>query len=193
MRKIIATAALALAASTLALVAGCQPQPQGETQDSSRAESSPAIEVAWSADTDCATCHADQHDVMSVQHASMSCTDCHADEGALESVHEGKTASDKMPKKLKKTEVADFICESCHGSYGELAEATADSTALTDSQGTTVNPHEAKDLWPEEHLDLTCSECHNEHSGQPAAVMASEKCLSCHHEDVYECGTCHTT
>ena len=39
----------------------------------------------------------------------------------------GKTASDTMPKKLKKTEVPDDACLSCHyGAREELVAATVD-------------------------------------------------------------------
>lgn len=193
MKKIITLSACMLMAAALAVTAGCQPKEQeGVVKQADAENGSSGIEVAWSADMDCSMCHQAQHDSLTAAHVGQTCLDCHVDTSGLGAVHEGKTAEDKAPTRLKKTDVADAACEACHDSYAVLAEKTVDSTILTDSQGTVVNPHEARDLGPEEHLDLTCAECHAEHGDQTVEEAAREVCLNCHHDDVYECGTCHT-
>ena len=105
-----------------------------------------------------------------------------------------------MPKKLKNTAVSEETCltSGCH-SMDELVAATASSTVLTDSNGTVKNPHEM--LIDENHIansnaDLACSSCHKMHEengaeSQAVAESAQAKCTGCHHQNVYECGTCH--
>lgn len=99
------------------------------------------------------------------------------------------TANDKMPKKLKKSEVSEDLCLGCHTSYEALTALTADCTLLTDENGTVVNPHALPEV--ADHDPITCISCHTAHGDKTLEETASSKCLSCHHENVYECGTCH--
>ena len=93
-------------------------------------------------------------------------------------------------KKLKNTSVSDDACLSCHEN-DHTAEATADVTALTDLNGTMVNPHDIPQT--EQHeKNITCSSCHTMHSDDSIEDEAVTLCQSCHHRDVYECDTCHT-
>ena len=94
-----------------------------------------------------------------------------------------------MPKKLKKTEVPDDACLSCHyGAREELVAATVD-VAVVDSKGTAVNPH---DVTPsEQHDTIRCADCHGMHDAEKLADKADVECASCHHADVFECYTCH--
>ena len=112
-----------------------------------------------------------------------------ADASGLATAHEGKTASDTMPKKLKKTEVPDDACRRCHyGAREELVAATVD-VAVVDSKGTAVNPH---DVTPsEQHDTIRCADCHGMHDAEKLADKADAECASCHHADVFECYTCH--
>ena len=121
-------------------------------------------------------------------HAPLGCTTCH-DDAKLPELHDGATPGSKMPEKLKKTNVSEELCLSCHGSYEELAELTEDCDLLTDDNGTTVHPHDLPDV--ADHDPITCTNCHVVHSKKTVEQTAPAKCLSCHHENVYECGTCH--
>lgn len=153
------------------------------------------ITVAWSADSECGTCHAteqasyDDAACVASTHEGQACISCHADASGLATAHEGKTASDTMPKKLKKTEVPDDACLSCHyGAREELVAATVD-VAVVDSKGTAVNPH---DVTPsEQHDTIRCADCHGMHDAEKLADKADAECASCHHADVFECYTCH--
>ena len=72
-----------------------------------------------------------------------TCATCHTDESGLASAHENATPDEakKRATKLRSTTIDEAACLSCHGSYEELAAKTADLALLTDSEGTTVNPH----------------------------------------------------
>ena len=116
----------ALAAVSLACVlAGCAPAAEGSGNDA------PEAPAAWSADVECATCHdveqgsyADAACEASF-HAEVACSGCHDDQDTLSQVHEGKTAADNMPKRLKKSQVSNDVCLSCHfGTREALVEAT---------------------------------------------------------------------
>lgn len=185
--------AVALAATATLALAGCQPQ-ANEGGASAAENPGNAAQVAWVPESDCATCHAGEASSFSDANVPASnhaenCMSCHSDEAKLADVHKD-TAGKQPPKKLKKTEVGDETCLSCH-SYDELAAKTADLAILTDENGTTVNPHEAPGLTPG-HEDMACSDCHSLHSEESPETKAPEVCLSCHHDNVYECGTCHS-
>lgn len=151
---------------------------------------------AWYEENDCATCHTVESDsfedeaCVASKHASLelSCIACHADDTLIE-LHEDVTADSKLPKKLKETSVPSETCESCHDSEA-LAETTADSTVLTDDEGTVVNPHAIPAI--DEHDDIECMSCHKMHSDKSVEKVAADKCTDCHHENVYECYTCHS-
>lgn len=193
MRKRIVLLAAAVAAIAALTLAGCQPQ-ANEDSPAAVETSNGAVQAAWSPESDCSACHAKEEASFSDMNAAASqhaegCMTCHSDETGLAGVHEDAAGKDQ-PKKLKKTEIDDAACLSCHGSYEDLAAKTAGLELLTDDKGTTVNPHEAPGLTPG-HEAMTCSDCHALHSDEPADKMAPETCLSCHHDNVYECGTCH--
>lgn len=194
---------LGLFACLVALTAGlaaCAPsEPSGEPSGGSQAgkdASSEPIQVDWSIDMDCSTCHATEQDSFTDSaceaslHADMACKDCHNDATKLATVHEGKTASDKMPTRLKKTEVSDELCFSCHYENRDaLIEATEGKAVLTDSEGTSRNPHDPEGI--EEHESLACGDCHNMHSTETVQERAMKQCESCHHAGVFQCYTCH--
>lgn len=121
-------------------------------------------------------------------HGAFGCASCHSD-AKLPDLHENATADSKMPKKLKKTDVSEELCLGCHGSSEELAGLTEGCTLLTDDNGTVVNPHALPDV--PDHDPIECTDCHAVHNGKTVEETAPAKCLSCHHENVYECGTCH--
>lgn len=192
-KAVLVGACISMIAGVL-LVAGCQPKAASDSDSADNptsGQTAQAVEFVWSEESDCSLCHQVQHDAMTDGHASFSCVDCHADTSTLEYIHEGKSADDKVSNRLKKTEVTEATCEACHGSYADLAVKTIDCVALTDSEGTIVNPHEAKELGPEEHGDMTCASCHAEHDGDAVDEAAQKFCISCHHDGVYECYTCH--
>lgn len=173
------------------VAAGCAPA----SEDARHAEASAEPESSWTTDVACETCHAVQQESMNdpaclaSMHASIGCTDCHQDIEGLTSSHDGKSASDKMPTKLKKTEIPDELCLSCHSeSWQGLAQATSDAM-LSDSEGNARNPHDQGDI--KEHQTLTCYDCHTMHEEADVQKSAMEACESCHHAGVFECGTCH--
>ena len=122
-------------------------------------------------------------------HRAFDCAICHADE-KLGELHADVTADDKMPKRLKKTEVEEDLCLTCHDAE-QLVEATQDCEALTDDNGTVVNPHDLPAV--ADHDPISCTDCHLMHKDDDKVVgeIAKAKCISCHHENVFECGTCH--
>lgn len=148
-------------------------------------------------DITCTGCHSEAAEAMQQagftgsNHASQECTSCHSDEQGLTQAHANRFDSQSAARivALTKTEVDPETCYTCHGSMEELAAKTADSTALTDEHGTTVNPH----ALPDDHFgnNVTCGSCHKMHSATDTATSASNSCIGCHHDNVYECGTCH--
>lgn len=182
----------------IGVLAACAPQQtSGGGGDSvSNGEGEAVIGVEWSPDADCAVCHTAQNDSYSdtactaAMHANMECASCHKVDDKLTSMHEGVTSDDKQPKRLKKTAVSDDLCLTCHVSYEELATKTADYKDLVDAEGTIVNPHALPET--EKHNGRVCGDCHKMHeSGQDMAKNSMQYCRSCHHEDVFECNTCH--
>lgn len=122
-------------------------------------------------------------------HPQAECLDCHIADEAFGKSHKDKTADDRMPKKLRRSDVTTEKCQECHGTYEDLAELTEDVEVLTDSKGTCVNPHAAVALTEEHDGAFDCFSCHGVH--KPVEDVKDEACLRCHHEDVFECGTCH--
>lgn len=195
MRKSIpAIGALSLSLALSIALCSCTPKaPEEDGRGVKAAE--PAVAVDWSENSDCATCHAAEQESYSDQaclagmHPDAACTQCHADVAALATVHEGKTEEDKMPKKLKSTDVPDELCLSCHfGSREALAQETPD-ILITDAKGNSRNPHLSDGI--SEHDDIECAECHGMHKAEPIEDQARDVCYSCHHAEVFECYTCH--
>jgi hypothetical protein len=196
---------------------GCSAQASTEVStntDAVESEEQATTTVVWSNSLDCASCHlaeaqsADEPMALYSLHVAHEeyneCTDCHVDSGGqLADAHgeEYAVVGADMPVKLSKTSVSEQTCltPGCH-IQEELITATASCMALTDSNGTVVNPH--VQMFNEEHRTgsgktFACSDCHKMHaaSGLEAATTEKEaenQCLSCHHQDVYECYTCHT-
>ena len=122
-------------------------------------------------------------------HAGFGCATCHAD-AKLGELHTDVTADDKMPKRLKKSSIEKDLCLTCHDAE-KLVEDAKGCEALTDDNGTVVNPHDLPDV--ADHDPITCIDCHVMHKDgdEPVGDVAKAKCISCHHENVFECGTCH--
>ncbi len=144
-KKRLLLAAISLCA--VAALAACSPQ-QAPTGGESDDGGAPAVEaVAWSADSDCASCHAEESAAAadaatgSGFHAGqgVTCATCHADE-AMGEVH-ADYATARPPSELRKTEVQPETCltSGCHD-QAQLKEKTAAATVLTDNNGMTVNP-----------------------------------------------------
>lgn len=155
----------------------------------------------WTESSDCAMCHT--RSVSSLASSSCeamqgdpdsTCLNCHTDVAGIKSAHANVSMTDTAGDldRLKKTNVEESTCLSCHD-LDDITLATAD-VALTDSEGTSVNPHEAMTVHNVNaaHDDMTCSSCHKMHSSAPTLDNAANMCLGCHHEDVYECYTCHS-
>lgn len=175
---------------------GCQPAQTSGTASKSDAAATESITLTdWSPSTDCATCHSNEVSseadtaCAASKHASLSCADCHSDTEKLAKLHNGTSSDDRQPTRLKQTEVSSEVCLGCHD-QSELAQKTASVTALTDSNGKTVNPHDLPAT--ETHQAITCTNCHTMHSEQTDLDSdAKSYCTSCHHADVFECYTCH--
>lgn len=184
----------------VALVA-CAPQPQqadgssGDVAASSASKDSQEGAAGWSMDMDCTACHSDQAQALIAEHNQAggdgsACGGCHQDTEVLQAVHDEKMMSGKAPKRLRKTDVGDATCESCHGIPEQLASAT-EGVALTDTEGTTVNPHAAYSLNDDHVQAFACRECHSVHGDADAMEQAEVFCSDCHHRGVFACGTCH--
>lgn len=198
--KTVAGALVLLASIALAgLVYGCAPQASSADNATdgkdSKPEAAEPVAIDWSPETDCALCHTKEAESVGnsacdmSQHSTMTCVECHADEAQLSKMHEGATTADRAPTRLKKTGVDKEGCLSCHA-QDEIAKKSAESTVLTDVNGTVVNPHDIPDT--PGHAEITCSDCHEMHdeaAGRPDE--ANKLCTSCHHSEVYECYTCH--
>lgn len=174
----------------LLLFGGCN---AGQTSEEQPNGQDTASEIEWSSDLSCDTCHKSQAENHTTFHSNLVCENCHSNANELEAVHSGKTNKDRQPTRLKNTVVSEASCESCHEEYDELTKKTEALVDLTDEEGTTVNPHEIKLHGGEQHQALTCADCHAEHKEDQPADQAKKLCLSCHHENVYKCGTCHAS
>ena len=166
------------------------------TQSSGKAKAA-AEKIDFSEKTDCSTCHKVEVKSMTddkclaglAPHASIDCLTCHEYNSSLEKAHAKVSPGDKPRKYLKRTKVEESACVTCHDAE-KLIEQTESVTALTDTEGTTVNPHEVAAIGTG-HDDITCSSCHKMHVSEGADETGGKLCLSCHHTEVYECGTCH--
>ena len=169
---------------------------KAEQQDEAQTAGPSDELLAWADETDCTSCHEvpakslDDETCAASLHTALGlgCTDCHADDARI-GIHGKMKPNAKVPTKLKKSDLSVETCASCHPSEA-LVEATTDSSALTDSEGTVVNPHDIPDV--KEHKDISCQSCHKMHAESKPASLAPTLCQDCHHEDVYECYTCHS-
>lgn len=181
-----------------ACLIGCVPQSESADADNaSDVNSDASTPTASLMDSDCTTCHtvevASTEDATCLAslptHASADCLSCHEYNDDLEKAHAKVSPGDTPVSKLKRTEVTDEACSSCHN-YADLAQKTSSVTVLTDKNGTTVNPHEIQNTGTG-HSDVQCSSCHKMHVEANTDNTAKALCISCHHENLYECGTCH--
>lgn len=200
---------LALTAAMWTL-AGCAPkaesdapaksEQQAEGSDSSSGASAmDGQPVNWTMDSDCSMCHTSEAESetdaacpQGTAHKAenIDCVQCHTEESTLKTEHADVKFGDKVATKATVATVDPATCESCHGTLEDMAAKTADSTALTDDNGTTVNPHERPAGEKHEQNPATCTDCHNNHS-KDLQKDAKKYCAQCHHRGVYECGTCH--
>lgn len=126
-------------------------------------------------------------DLMTAHGGALECIACH-DGPALGGIHEDVDESSRPARRLKQTTVSSDLCATCHDRE-QLVEQTSSSKVIVDKLGTTVNPHDLPD--GEFHDMLSCTSCHNAHTGSTAAESTMKVCLSCHHAEVFECYTCH--
>jgi hypothetical protein len=185
------------------VIMGCAPRQAADDESDNGVSDdgvSEVIVVAWSMDSDCTTCHLAESveqdptapALYHEEQEGAECITCHtADESELAAVHEGKTAVDKMPARLKKTKVSDEACLSCHET-GELVTLTQASTVLTDDEGLVVNPHDRPQN--SSHVNISCTNCHKQHQSKAEIAKNSmATCTNCHHKKVFGCGAsvCH--
>lgn len=154
-------------------------------------------QVDWTMESNCSTCHtyeaelmADTEFAQAHAHENESCIDCHTEESVLATAHEGITMRDTPAKKATVETVNAESCISCHGTMDEMAIITAGSTALTDSNGVSVNPHELQPGEKHEANQPTCTSCHTTHS-KDLSKDSMKFCAQCHHRGVFTCGNCH--
>ena len=198
-------AVLAVAALTGSLM-GCAPSQPAPAADGAATEQEAAGDEAmagqpvnWTMESDCGTCHTSEAESATdtacpqgVAHeaAGVTCVTCHTDEAVLSEEHAEVTFDDKPATKATVITVDEATCIACHGELSELATKTADSAALTDDKGTTVNPHERPAGAKHEENPATCTDCHNNHS-KDLPKDAMKYCAQCHHRGIFQCGTCH--
>ena len=203
-------AVLAVAALTGTLM-GCAPSaPAADSNSSGGGSAAPAEQeggddamagqpVNWTMESDCAMCHTAEAEsatdaacAQGVAHEAqgVTCVTCHTDEAVLSQAHDGVAMGDKPATKPSVITVDEATCIACHGELSDMAALTADSTALTDDKGTTVNPHERPAGAKHEENPATCTDCHNNHS-KDLPKDAMKYCAQCHHRGTFECGTCH--
>ena len=100
-------------------------------------------------------------------------------------------------------DIAGYAAMTCYGVVGMAEQLQgAESVRLlagqrlrkgvlvsADENGLTVNPHDL----PADHYGskVMCGSCHKMHDTKEIEVSAANACLGCHHDNVYECGTCH--
>ena len=196
---------LALTAAMWTL-AGCAPKAEPSAPAASEQKDgnggSSAMDgqpVNWTMDSDCSMCHtgeaASATDASCPQASAheaegVTCVQCHTDEAVLSTEHADVKFGDKAATKATVVTVDPETCISCHGTMEEMAAKTADSTALTDDKGTTVNPHDVPSNEKHEENPATCTDCHNNHS-KDLPKDSMRYCAQCHHRGTFECGTCH--
>ncbi|NTU88375.1 MAG: hypothetical protein HGA54_00470 [Actinobacteria bacterium] len=171
--------------------AGDVAQTGKESQEETTVETAASIE--WSPESDCSMCHDKESssftnaECLTSKHATLDCVTCHTDTTTLGTVH-ANTSSEGASSLSATTVDTAAICQSCHD-VEELKIATADSIVLTDANGNVANPHDLP--VSDDHATVTCVDCHKMHSTTNLQKSADRMCSTCHHTDVYECGTCH--
>jgi hypothetical protein len=204
LKKLVGTVLIVLAfvgalAATQLQLTGCAPRESSENTE----QDTQTVEVndqpfSWSAASDCAVCHttesaslSDPAQPQALEHGTQKCDSCHSNETLLVQAHEGVTYSSTPAKRASLKTVDEQTCISCHGDLATVAQQTVSSTALTDSNGLSVNPHERP--VGEKHAEnpTTCTDCHKVHSAD-LSRDAMKYCAQCHHRGIFQCGTCHS-
>lgn len=121
--------------------------------------------------------------------ASETCLACHqATDGVVPSqawaAEEGAGDSGSDVTDIKGEEATEKAGASAYSS-----STTTNIDYLTDINGTTVNPHELP--INKSHATIGCATCHALHDDAPLEETAAKACTKCHHDNVYECFTCH--
>lgn len=143
----------------------------------------------------CADCHVGEgasfagEEHLAGVHQGTSCATCHDDAQKLDKLHEDVQATDRMPRRLKKTAVTASACVLCHENKSDDFIELATNGLLEDADGRTVNPHTVTSQ--PQHAEITCVDCHEVHDDDTPAAKAQKLCASCHHAGVFECHTCH--
>lgn len=159
------------------------------------------IPTKWSMETDCTLCHANEaktlkdENCLLYSHREEKCITCHSQEDKLAVAHKKMSTDTSKLKRLKRTKMDEENCITCHGGWEELSKQTKDSVMVKDSEGTVVNPHavRAEINKKKQHNLVTCTSCHLMHKTKNTLEQAAkEECSSCHHADVFKCGTCHS-
>lgn len=198
-KAMVMVSAVVLLAAAVALSACSGNGGSSETGEGSETTSAPAP-IKWTPESDCSVCHQAEGDsvadtaLLASTHSAQKCVNCHSDIDALATLHANATGAPseeqaaQMRKNARSMATKEF-CLTCHGSLEELAAKTAAGTALKDLNGTVVNPHAVPASAKHDAGNVDeCFSCHKIHKASPA-VGAS--CASCHHKNVFECGTCH--
>ncbi|MCL2808015.1 MAG: cytochrome c3 family protein [Coriobacteriia bacterium] len=202
--KIMATSVVGILLAASVLTIGCSssvPEDAWAHASNEQALSEAlSMPVAWTTGSDCGACHhIEQDSQLSPEHPQAfahqdeaSCLDCHTELSVLAAAHLDLTFADALRTQYKSNSATalEHACIDCHGSMEEMALLTMSSTALTDSQKTTVNPHEQPAGPTHEVKVATCTDCHNNHS-LDLQKDAMKYCASCHHRGVFTCGNCH--
>ncbi|MCL1846357.1 MAG: hypothetical protein FWF91_00110 [Coriobacteriia bacterium] len=185
----------------LFLVVGCAPKAASPPSSTEEDEDPIVVDVVWSEASDCVSCHLTE--AKSSTDSSYgcyvhfqegeSCLSCHTNAGsALVKVHEGY-ATGKVPTQLTKTKdsMNEALCltSGCHVKSDNI-EATKDSTVLTDLSGRVQNPHDLP-VHSDHTNMINCLSCHVMHQPLQLEVSARLVCIGCHHQNEFECFTCH--
>ncbi|SHN56935.1 cytochrome c3 family protein [Desulfitobacterium chlororespirans] len=187
------------------LVFGCTPSTETGTKGSAETgakDNSPeapandpyAVTFTWETNADCSVCHQKEQNSFADAttkagvHSTLPCSTCHTD-SALSTVHEKVTSASKTPIRLRSTKVEQATCLNCHENLESLAQKSAGTTVLTDAKGTVVNPHALPET--SDHAIISCVSCHKMHTAEAVEKTAQDLCISCHHEKVFTCYTCH--
>jgi hypothetical protein len=194
-KRLIVVGLFALLVAMLVLV-GCAPRERDPNAGG-------GLSVAWSPDADCTGCHKTEAatlnntQVLAGEHKSqptVKCASCHNDITALTAIHANAPAGNANVGRMQ-TKVADAACTAsgCHSDASVRVAATANNKILTDMSNRTVNPHNipltnAAGVSIKEHVDLRCVSCH---TGHKVTENVKKVCVDCHHEDEFECNTCH--
>lgn len=169
---------------------GCAPQDQASTESVDGGVGA----AVWSPEVDCGACHVKERASASDSaclyslHADTACNTCHSS-AKLETLHV-KTKGE-VPSELRATSVGSDACVSCHD-VADIALKSNNSTTLADKNGRVVNPHDLPAV--KDHEKIECASCHSMHAPADEGLLqarSAEKCVGCHHAEVYECGTCH--